>query len=82
MPHYRKMKMYAELQRISKLQKYRIKSLYDNKLKKDAALLETLHSKFVSGAVKSGEDERLVEQFWADLMEFARYAFNAQNLTI
>lgn len=48
-------------------------------MKKDAALLETLHSKFVSGAVKSGEDERLVEQFWADLMEFARYAFNASH---
>ena len=46
-------------------------------MKKDAKLLESLHQKFVDGAVNNGEDRNTVEKFWADLMEFARYAFNA-----
>ena len=48
-------------------------------MKKDAVLLESLHSKFVEGAVANGENRNDLEKFWEDLMEFARYAFNSAH---
>lgn len=48
--------------------------------KKDAALLASLRDKFVNGAVKNGERQSEVEEFWEELMDFAKYAFNASNL--
>jgi DNA polymerase-3 subunit alpha len=48
--------------------------------KKDSEKLKSLRDDFISGGVASGEDERKLSRFWEELMEFARYAFNAKNL--
>lgn len=45
--------------------------------KKDAAKLASLREDFINGAVANGESEKEVAQFWEELLEFARYAFNA-----
>lgn len=47
--------------------------------KKDAAKLASLREDFINGAVANGEDKQEVAQFWEELLEFARYAFNASH---
>lgn len=47
--------------------------------KKDAAKLASLREDFINGAVANGEDKKEVAQFWEELLEFARYAFNASH---
>ena len=46
--------------------------------KKHEDKLKALREDFIDGAVNSGEDKIKVERFWEELMEFARYAFNAK----
>ena len=46
-------------------------------MKKDEEKLKSLKEDFINGAINSGEDKIKVERFWEELMEFARYAFNA-----
>ena len=43
--------------------------------KKDEEKLKSLREKFINGAVTNGEDKKNVEEFWEDLLEFARYAY-------
>ena len=45
--------------------------------KKDINLLLSLKDKFISGAIANGEEKNKVEEFWKNLLEFARYSFNA-----
>ena len=48
-------------------------------MKKDAAKLASLREDFINGAVANGEDKQEVAQFWEELLEFARYAFNSSH---
>lgn len=47
--------------------------------KKDAKKLAALKNQFIEGAVRSGEDRAVIEKFWLDLEEMARYCFNKSH---
>ncbi|HVQ44651.1 MAG TPA: DNA polymerase III subunit alpha [Candidatus Saccharimonadia bacterium] len=48
--------------------------------KKNAAMMAKMKTKFVEGAVKNvGADQKIMEDFWANLEDFAAYCFNKSH---
>ena len=49
--------------------------------KKIIDLLNSLKDKFITGGVKNGHPEEVLEKIWADWVKFASYAFNKSHAT-
>lgn len=47
--------------------------------KKKMDLMESLHSKFIDGAVKNGSTEELAKKIWETMVGFAAYGFNKSH---
>lgn len=47
--------------------------------KKDEALLNSLKEDFINGAVANGENRKELEDFWENMLGFARYSFNKSH---
>lgn len=47
--------------------------------KKKIDVMNKMHKQFVSGAVKNGVAENVIEKFWHDLLGFADYCFNKSH---
>jgi len=49
--------------------------------KKQIAILESLKDKFMSGGMKNGHPEKILDKIWKDWEKFAQYAFNKSHAT-
>ncbi len=49
--------------------------------KKQKAVLDKMKAQFISGAVKNGHPEKVLEKIWTDWEAFAQYAFNKSHST-